>query len=380
MSTRRLAQLTGAVVVVWTMVAGPFAQVAQEAGGRVDTPARTAALAEAGVTPAEIIAAFSEALGEADRGRAKLDHAELEKTFASVLGRINALPRRSCGLSVPWNKYTSRFADILARVGDAPGRAVTAERNHAMAGLQELDRFVTIAARYSADVCSDDRELAALKRQTQGYREDARARLGRVTDGICRGMTDRATLTAVVNRHRPAHEPVQRIYDAVSVELLDEIGRLKRSGRLCSAPARSVLQRLPAIVVENYSPYRDPVGIKTVENAGIRRQLERRLDERGRNWLKMYTVPAVGVPAGHDLSLGRPRRGHAARRPRLRQDGRRSRSRPLSLSPPGILDPCVALEQLLASRLPARENFLASKLFRSDPASSNVQWLVSASG
>ena len=298
MNTRIIAPPFGLVVLVLMLGVGLSAAPEQVADGSAPQPPTVPANPVAAATPAEIIAAFSEALGEADRERAKLDHAELEKTFASVLGRIDALPRRSCGLSVPWNKYTSRFADILARVGDAPGRAATAERNHAMAGLQELDRFVTIAARYSADVCSDDRELAALKRQTQGYREDARARLGRVTDGICRGMTDRATLTAVVNRHRPAHEPVQRIYDAVSVELLDEIGRLKRSGRLCSATARSVLQRLPAIVVENYSPYRDPVGIKTVENAGIRRQLERRLDERGRNWLKMYTVPAVGVPPG----------------------------------------------------------------------------------
>ena len=217
MKTRIIAAPFGLVVLVWMMGAGLSAAPAQVAGGSAPQLPSAPADPVVAATPAEIIAAFSEALGEADREQAKLDHAELEKTFASVLGRIDALPRRSCGLSVPWNKYTSRFVDILARVGDAPGRAATAERNHAMAGLQELGRFA-IAARYSADVCSDDRELAALKRQTQRYREDARARLGRVTDGICRGMTNRATLTAVVNRHRPAHEPVQRIYDAVSVE------------------------------------------------------------------------------------------------------------------------------------------------------------------
>ena len=34
--------------------------------------------------------------------------------------------------------------------------------------------------------------------------------------------------------------------------------------------------------------------------AGIREQLQRRLDERARHWLKTYTVPPVGASQGTD--------------------------------------------------------------------------------
>ena len=313
MNTRIVAPPIGLAVLVWMMSVGLSAAPAREAGGSVPQAPTEPADPVAAATPAEIIAAFSAALGEADREQAKRDRAELDSTFASVRSRIAARSRRSCGLSVPWRTYTSRFAAILARVGDAPDSAAAAERNHAMAGLQELDRFFTIAARYSADVCADDRELAVLKRQAQQHREDARARLGRVTDAVCRGTSsDRAALTALVHRHRPAAEQAQQIYDEVSVDLLDEIGRLKRSGTLCRTTRRAFLGRLPAIVVESYMPYRDPVGIKIVENAGIRQQLQRHLDERGAQWLKTYTVP----PAGGTRGTGPHQVGRAADRPR----------------------------------------------------------------
>ena len=300
MNTRIVKLLSGAIVLFWTMGVGLSAAPAQVAGGRGGQPPVVTADPVAPVTPAEIIDAFSVALKEANEEQAKLDHAELEQTFGKVRARIGALPRRSCGLSVAWNRYTTRFADILARVSDAPDGLAAAERKHAMAGLQELDRLITTATRYSADVCSDDRELAELKRNTQRHREDARARLGRVADAICTSTaSDLATLTALANHHRPPNAEVRHIYNAASVDLLDEIGRLKRSGTLCSSrTARSFVKGLPAIVVENYVPYRDPVGVKTVENAGTREQLLRLLDERGRNWLKTYTVPPVSASQG----------------------------------------------------------------------------------
>ena len=99
-------------------------------------------------------------------------------------------------------------------------------------------------------------------------------------------------MTALVHRHRPANEPVLAIYDEAAVDLLDEIGRLERSGTLCkTAEAGSSVKTLPVVVVERYSPYRDPVGVKTVENAGIRKLLQGWLDAQGQRWLQTFTVP-----------------------------------------------------------------------------------------
>ena len=297
MNTRRLAQLSGSLVAVWMMGVGLFAQAAQENGGRAHPPAETSAPATAGVTPDEIMAAISVAFEEANVEQAKRDHAELEETFTRVRARLAALPSRTCGLSVPWNEYTSRFASILTRVDDAPDPLQTAERGHAVAGLNELDRFITSAMTYDADVCGDNRELSALKRETRRYRADAQSRLGHVAAAVCTTTTaDRAAMTALVNRNRPANEQVQAVYDKAAVGLLDEIGRLGRSGALCKTTAtRSFVKKLPGIVVENYAPYRDPVGVKTIENAGIRKLLQRKLDERGKNWLETFTVPPVNV-------------------------------------------------------------------------------------
>ena len=139
MNTRIVKLLSGAIVLLWTMGVGLSAAPAQVAGGSAPQPPVVTADPVAPVTPAEIIDAFSVALKEANEEQAKLDHAELEQTFGKVRARIGALPRRSCGLSVAWNRYTTRFADILARVSDAPDGLAAAERKHAMAGLQELE-------------------------------------------------------------------------------------------------------------------------------------------------------------------------------------------------------------------------------------------------
>ena len=292
--------LGGPVALVLTMGVGLSAAPAQVADGRASQPAVVTADPVVPVTPAKIIDAFSVALQEVNADQAKLDYTELVKTFAMVQVRLGTLPRRSCGLSVTWSRYTTRFADILARVSDASDGRAAAERQHAMAGLQELDRLITTATRYSDDVCSDAQELAELERQTRRDHDDARAHLGRITDAICSSTaSDRATLTALVIRHRPPDGEVRDIYDEVSDDLLDEIGRQRRSGALCkSSTARSFVKQLPALVVERHIPYRDPVGIKTVENAGIRKQLRSRLDEGGRHWLTTYTVPPVRESQG----------------------------------------------------------------------------------
>ena len=296
--------MSGALVVVWAVVAGPSGQAAQEAGGRVNTPPRTAAPAAAGVTLQEIIAAVSAAVDEAGEEQAKRDHAELEERFAWVRARVAALPSRTCGLSVPWNEYTGRFAAILARVDDAAEPLPAAEREHAMAGLNELDRLVSSVVTYDADVCADDQELATLQQAARRHLADARSRLGRVAAAVvCTTTRDRAALTAIVHRHRPADGPVRAIYDEAAVDLLDEIGRLERSGTLCkTAAAGSYVKRLPVVVVERYSPYRDPVGVKTVENAGIRALLQGWLDERGQRWLETFTVPPADA-RGHDEAV-----------------------------------------------------------------------------
>ena len=304
-NTRRLAQMSGALVVVWAMTAGPAAQAAQEAGGRVDTSVRTAGPAAGGVTPDEIMAAVSAALEEAGEEQAKRDRAELEERFAVVRARIAALPSRNCRLSVRWNQYTDRFAAILARVDDAPDPLPAAERAHAMDGLNELDGLVNSAMRYDADVCADEQELAALRREARRRRADARSRLGRVAAAVvCPTTPDRAALTAIVHRHRPADERVRAIYDEAAVDLVDEIGLLERSGALCrTAATGSLVKRLPGMVVDRYVPYRDPVGVKTVENAGMRALMQGWLDARGRGWLETFTVPPAD--AGGHAGAGR---------------------------------------------------------------------------
>ena len=297
MNTRRLVQLAGSLVAVWMMGVWPVAQAAQEDGVRVHPPAVPAT---GRVTPAEIMAAITVALEEANVEQAKRDHAELERTFTRVRARIAALPSRTCGLSVPWNEYTSRFAAILARVDDGADPLQTAERGHASAGLNELDRFITSAMTYEADVCADNQELSTLEQEGRRYRADAQSRLDRVAAAVCTTPTaDRAALAALVDRHRPANEQVQAVYDEAAVGLLDEIGRLGRGGTLCKTTGmRSLVKKLPGIVVENYAPYRDPVGVKTIENDGIRELLQRKLDERGKNWLETFTVPPANVVAG----------------------------------------------------------------------------------
>ena len=303
MNARIVELLIGSVALAGMMGVGLSAAPSQVAGG-VPQPPTAAGDPVPAPTPAEIMTAFSAAMVEADREQAKRDRAELDDALARVYARIAALPMRSCGLSVAWTRYTARFAKTLEGLTDAPDPLATAEREHAMAGLQELDRLITSAATSSADVCSDDRELAELKRATQGHRTGAQARLGRVADAVCSGAraSDRATLTALIHRHRPAGAEIQTIYDKASVDLLDEIGRLRRSRTLCSTRStRALLKRLPAIVVENFVSYSDPVGVKTVENVAIREQLQRGLDRRGANLLRTY------VGAGPAASFGEQR-------------------------------------------------------------------------
>ena len=128
MNTRIVELLFGPVALVWMVGVGLSAAPAEVAGGSAPQPPVVTADPVATATPAEIIAAFSVALKEANEEQVKLDHAELEETFAKVRARIGALPRRSCGLSVAWNRYTTRFADILARVSDAPDDLATMKR------------------------------------------------------------------------------------------------------------------------------------------------------------------------------------------------------------------------------------------------------------
>ena len=289
-NTRKHGQFTGAVVVgVFALTVGPFAQAAQENGGRAHAPGETL-----GLTLLDITEAVSGAFEEAHEEQAKRDHAELQERFAMVRARIAALPSLDCGLSVPWNEYTGRFAAILARVDDTLDPLQAAEREHAMAGLNELDRFISSAMTYDADVCAARQELAALEEEARRHRAAARSRLVSVADAfVCRPTAaDRAALTVVVNRHRPADEQVRAVYDPAASDLLDQIGKLHRSGALCnSAAAGSLVKKLPDMVVDSHHAYHDPVGVKTAEHAGTRALLQARLDAKGKHWLGRFTVP-----------------------------------------------------------------------------------------
>ena len=99
----------------------------------------------------------------------------------AIGGRIAALPRRPCTLSVEWRGYTTLMEDILSRLTDA---SHARERGHALFALREIDMFVTTAEFHSAETCADYDAAVAAGRSGQRHLQQAKQRLRRVAAAI----------------------------------------------------------------------------------------------------------------------------------------------------------------------------------------------------
>ena len=106
---------------------------------------------------------------------------KLREVSDEIRGRIAALPRRPCTLSVEWQRYTTLMEDILSRLTD---ESDARERGHALFVLGEIDRFVTMARAHSAEVCGDYDAAAEAERTGQQHLQQAKSRLRLVVSAI----------------------------------------------------------------------------------------------------------------------------------------------------------------------------------------------------
>ena len=106
---------------------------------------------------------------------------KLRETAGAIRGRIAALPRRPCTLSVEWRRYTTLMEYVLSRLTD---ESDARERQHALFVLGEINRFVTMAGAHSAETCVDYDVAAAAERTGQRHLQQARHRLLLVANAI----------------------------------------------------------------------------------------------------------------------------------------------------------------------------------------------------
>ena len=106
---------------------------------------------------------------------------KLRETAGAIRGRIAALPRRPCTLSVEWRRYTTLMEYVLSRLTD---ESDARERQHALFVLGEINRFVTMAVAHSAETCVDYDAAAAAQRTGQRHLQQARHRLLLVANAI----------------------------------------------------------------------------------------------------------------------------------------------------------------------------------------------------
>ena len=106
---------------------------------------------------------------------------KLRETADAIRGRIAALPRRPCTLSVEWRRYTTLMEYVLSRLTD---ESDAREREHALFVLGEIDKFVTMAGKHNAETCVDYDDAAEAERTGQRQLQQARHRLLLVVNAI----------------------------------------------------------------------------------------------------------------------------------------------------------------------------------------------------
>ena len=162
----RLAR--SAVVTLWIGIAAPGVPAAQEIPV-ADDPA--VALGDGVV------------VAEAEARQAHQGNAELRMTFSRLRNRISDLDS-GCGLSVKWKPLELLFQDMLASLKDEAGWRAEAERERAVVGLLDLEKFIGTVASFQNEVCGLQREIADRVRTERQHRQDARQHLMKATRAI----------------------------------------------------------------------------------------------------------------------------------------------------------------------------------------------------
>ena len=106
---------------------------------------------------------------------------QLREMADAVESRIGGLPSRPCSLTVKWDRSTTLMEAVLSRLNEESDQR---EFERARLMLDDIDKFITMFERDTAETCADYEDVVAAERSMQQHLEQAGRHLLRFVNAM----------------------------------------------------------------------------------------------------------------------------------------------------------------------------------------------------